>query len=294
MFHQAAAIGHSPYTGGVAMSVVNICNEIFMQPLGSGIGLSEYLEKARRCAASVPGPPTPAPGFSVQGPCSQMDADGCVTSPNYPGNYGSNERCTIGPNFGTIRVEAFNTERSSDKMFVNGEARSGHAGYRNEGPPAGVNSVGYIEWISDVSVSKKGWKICSENPPSTEPQPCTGPDCNIPGQPCTGPDCNIPGAPCTGPDCNIPGAPCTGPDCNIPGAPCTGPDCNIPGCTGDDCNIEDFQGPPGPAGPPGPPGQQGAWIPEGGAQPNVVGPPGPPGPPGPNGPPGRDAGPGDA
>jgi len=271
MFNQAAAIGHTPYNGGVAMPVVNICNEIFMQPLGSGIALDEYLEKARRCATSVPGPPTPAPGFSVQGPCSQMDADGCVTSPNYPGNYGSNERCTIGPNFGTIRVDAFDTERNGDKMFVNGEARSGHSGYAHEGPRSmeGVNSVGYIEWFSDVSANSKGWKICSENPPSTEPQPCTGPDCNIPGQPCTGPDCNI------------------------PGAPCTGPDCNIPGCTGDDCNIdfgdeEDFQGPPGPAGPPGPQGDAGEWVPAGGAQPNVVGPPGPAGPPGPPGPPGPD------
>jgi len=286
------AIGH---TGGVGIPVINCCNEILVQPGGSnGISMPDFLAKAATCANShsgPPPPPTPAPAMSARGPCV-LDAAGCVSSPNFPSNYGSNERCTIGPNFGTITVESFDTENNWDKLFVDGTTYMGSNG------PAGVNAVGDITWNSDGSVSKKGWKICgpvptpAPAPPAPAPSgptPCTGPDCNIPGctgddcnipgGPCTGPDCNIPGCtgddcnipggPCTGPDCNIPGGPCTGPDCNIPGGPCTGPDCNIPGCTGDDCNV-----------------------PGSGGQPNAVGPPGPAGPPGPPGPPGPNAGPG--
>jgi len=310
MWDALAAISH---TGSVGIPVIKCCNEVFVQPGGhSGISMADFLVKAETCANSQPGPPpppAPAVPVSVQGPCV-LDDDGCVTSPNFPANYGNNERCTIGPNFGVISVSEFNTERNWDKLFVDGTAFHGRYTGSN-GPLHGAEAVGDITWNSDGSVVKKGWKICREAPP---PPPTPGPPtpaptpppgyadlgvgkclsaagqdpahewhsgqsstceslCNArptcggysaspwhcllwmePGliggganwggahckalqspppppppppapQPCTGPDCNIPGGPCTGPDCNIPGGPCTGPDCNIPGGPCTGPDC---------------------------------------------------------------------
>jgi len=101
--------------------------------------------------------PNPAPAPSPSQSLCKKDADGCITSPNFPGKYGSSEGCVIDASqFDTIRVESFETEEKYDYLTVNGKEYSGTSG------PDGVqvNKNNDIMWSSDFSWNKKGWKIC--------------------------------------------------------------------------------------------------------------------------------------
>eukprot|EP00929_Paragymnodinium_shiwhaense_P018194 TRINITY_DN12835_c0_g1_i1.p1 TRINITY_DN12835_c0_g1~~TRINITY_DN12835_c0_g1_i1.p1 ORF type:complete len:620 (+),score=75.84 TRINITY_DN12835_c0_g1_i1:168-2027(+) len=96
--------------------------------------------------------------WRVTGSCS-VDSEDCVSSGNYPRDYGSNERCVIhhARAFGVINVLAFNTEASKDQMIVNGEAYSGtHS-------PSMVLPTADIVWESDGSVQAMGWRICPDS-----------------------------------------------------------------------------------------------------------------------------------
>lgn len=88
----------------------------------------------------------------------QVDVEGCVTSPNYPQNYGSRESCLIDVNADKatpIKVESFLTESRFDQLKVNGQYYSGSG----QGL-SGVLPVGSVTWKSDGSVQKAGWKLC--------------------------------------------------------------------------------------------------------------------------------------
>merc|ERR1719451_198875 len=102
------------------------------------------------------------------GPC-QLDADGCVYSPNYPSGYANEQSCDIRVNpsqeASPIAVEAFHTEANYDLLVVNGVSYSGNLG--SQGGPHGVIPSGAIQWSSDYSIVKTGWKLCAASPVTT-------------------------------------------------------------------------------------------------------------------------------
>mmetsp|Transcript_4391 Transcript_4391/g.9520 ORF Transcript_4391/g.9520 Transcript_4391/m.9520 type:complete len:618 (+) Transcript_4391:98-1951(+) len=91
--------------------------------------------------------------FTVTGPC-KIDAENCVTSPDYPEPYANKTFCRIPKEFGRIHVVSFGTEIGSDIMTVNGHDFAGSTG------PHGVTPTGDITWTSDDDVTGDGWKIC--------------------------------------------------------------------------------------------------------------------------------------
>merc|ERR1712070_1230912 len=103
----------------------------------------------------------------LSGPCL-LDADGCVNSPNYPSRYANGQSCDIRANpaqAAPIAVEAFDTEANFDKLVVNEIPYSGNLG--RQGGPHGVIPSGTIEWSSDYSIVKTGWKLCAATPVTT-------------------------------------------------------------------------------------------------------------------------------
>jgi len=102
-------------------------------------------------------PPTPAPGaWTLKGSGCEMSGN-CVQSLNYPSNYGNNDSCQIelGGDI-NIAFTAFNTESRYDFLTVGGVGYSG-----TSGPADGAYSGG-IEWSSDYSVTRSGWKLCRD------------------------------------------------------------------------------------------------------------------------------------
>ena len=98
-------------------------------------------------------------GSVVTGPCSLTDGGLCATSPNYPFEYGNNERCTISgvPAYRLYTV-AFDVERCGsvcfcDSLIVNGKKYCGRLG-----PEGEVVDNGIIEWFSDSGGGGLGWK----------------------------------------------------------------------------------------------------------------------------------------
>lgn len=71
-------------------------------------------------------------GVSEVGDCT-MQGQGCVSSYNYPNNYGSNQVCTItAPVVGSkIEVISFTTESGCDLLTVNGDEYDGTSGPTN-------------------------------------------------------------------------------------------------------------------------------------------------------------------
>mmetsp|Transcript_84573 Transcript_84573/g.273384 ORF Transcript_84573/g.273384 Transcript_84573/m.273384 type:complete len:225 (-) Transcript_84573:21-695(-) len=95
-------------------------------------------------------PTTTGGGWSVQGSCSI--AGRCVTSANYPSEYGNSQACTMTAlEAGTLRVEAFYTELNYDFVLVGGLRYSGQ-----QGPPQGVEIWPGQSW----DVNRQG-KVCS-------------------------------------------------------------------------------------------------------------------------------------
>ena len=94
----------------------------------------------------------------IQGPC--------LSSPNFPHDYGFNERCAVSlPPFSVVRVTNFSTEKGYDHLAMNG--------YKYSGPGFGVEGISFV-LFSNISWSSDGWKrtarlrwrICVEKPPS--------------------------------------------------------------------------------------------------------------------------------
>merc|ERR1719422_2491024 len=106
--------------------------------------------------APQPAPtPAPAPGsWSISGSgCSA--SGGCIQSNNHPGSYSNNEACSIQVHEVDLTVDAFSTESRYDILTMSdGAAYSG-----TSGPSSGRYS-GVIQWKSDYSVVKSGWKLC--------------------------------------------------------------------------------------------------------------------------------------
>merc|ERR1719145_47671 len=91
--------------------------------------------------------PAPPPGtWSVTGSgCTQ--SGNCITSKNYPSNYGNGESCTINlAGSVSIDVQAFNTESGYDYLTVGGTRHSGTSG------PSSGSYTGTITWATDYSV----------------------------------------------------------------------------------------------------------------------------------------------
>lgn len=101
--------------------------------------------------------PTPGMWKVMVGQC-QVDASGCVASPNYPEKYGKNDNCVISvvsEKASQIKVENFLTESKYDKLMVNGKFYHGLGAGLD-----GVLPVGPMVWTSDGSVEKSGWRLC--------------------------------------------------------------------------------------------------------------------------------------
>jgi len=102
-------------------------------------------------------PPTPAPPpgtWELSGSGCQIVGN-CAQSLNYPSNYGNNQACSI--KLGgqvDITMQAFNTESRYDFLSMGGRSYSG-----TSGPPSGTYT-GTIDWASDYSVTRSGWKLC--------------------------------------------------------------------------------------------------------------------------------------
>jgi len=100
---------------------------------------------------------TPTGAFTVvMGSCT-VDSEGCLLSPNYPGNYSMREECiiTVNPNAtGPVQVVDFHTEQTSDVLVVNGVHYSGNRG------PVGVYPMQDMLWFSDFSIVSTGFKVC--------------------------------------------------------------------------------------------------------------------------------------
>jgi len=96
---------------------------------------------------------TSPPPVNSTFPCVTHE-DGCVTSPNWPGQYPNSQRCDISYKIGKLNVTAFEVERGYDFLQVNGEQFAGtHS-------PDGVVPYTNLLWSSDSSVGASGWKIC--------------------------------------------------------------------------------------------------------------------------------------
>lgn len=90
----------------------------------------------------------------------------CVMSPNFPANYDNYQHCTfqmLSP--GPITVEHFQTEVDSDILTVNGHQFSGSLESRDfeDTIPAGN-----IDWSSDFSITRLGWKLCGHSKRATD------------------------------------------------------------------------------------------------------------------------------
>jgi hypothetical protein len=170
----------------VFMSLVD-CSDFTDHEMHAATQLGDYY-----CYVGPPVPPPPPPpppgsaSFSVSGgPCRTTDGGTCATSPNYPSEYGNNERCTLSvtfsvPSISTASLSAidFNTESGYDKLTIGNTDFEGTAG------PQGVRvtSSSTISWRTDSSNTDPGWKIClsacdtacqrgSPSPPSSGAQP---------------------------------------------------------------------------------------------------------------------------
>ena len=65
--------------------------------------------------------------FHTTGECSASES--CVSSPNYPANYGNSEACTITPQAsGTLSVTSFSTESGFDHLTIDGVWYDGTTG----------------------------------------------------------------------------------------------------------------------------------------------------------------------
>jgi len=101
-------------------------------------------------------PPDAARGFFVACGLCTTDANGCVASPHYPGNYSNREACYIDVvgDVEAIDVVDFDTEAGFDMLMVNGRNFSGADG------PVGLKPTDQLTWSPDADKNGRGWKLC--------------------------------------------------------------------------------------------------------------------------------------
>jgi len=94
-------------------------------------------------------------------------------SNNYPQNYGNRERCTVSMTQNArLEVQSpFFLERNFDFLRVNGSPK-----WSPGQIPTSLTSGSTIEWSTDGSVTKTGWKICfsEDNNQFTTVEPTAG------------------------------------------------------------------------------------------------------------------------
>lgn len=99
-------------------------------------------------------------GFFVEsGPCVTTVDGNCVTSFNYgSGKYSNRESCTIKtPSTGVMKFKDYQTESHYDYVTVDGTV------YRSGTPPSKTLAGSVtLQWQSDGSVTRNGWKACIE------------------------------------------------------------------------------------------------------------------------------------
>lgn len=124
------------YTGGDVVPVGDIIWSSHGPDVGTGWLLCDY-------------------PFTVEGPCIVEDDNDCVTSPNFPGQYGTSESCSILARPG-MRVAAttFKTEELYDQLEITDIQYSG----RNA--PQNVTPRGPMEWLSNAQTVDDGWRLC--------------------------------------------------------------------------------------------------------------------------------------
>jgi len=107
---------------------------------------------------AVPTPAPPPGTWEMTGSGCEMNG-ACISSKNYPSQYGNNEECRVSMTEVPLAVEgSFNTERSYDKLTLNGVEYHGT-------PPSNLDDLngvksGTMTWSSDFSVVNSGWKLC--------------------------------------------------------------------------------------------------------------------------------------
>jgi hypothetical protein len=102
--------------------------------------------------------------FTIVGDGCVRDGE-CVTSKNYPANHGNDEACTIrGFEGRALQFERFDVESHGtcayDALTIRTAAHpSGHA-YCSTVKPDGLVPTAPIQWRTDSSVVRGGWKMC--------------------------------------------------------------------------------------------------------------------------------------
>ena len=95
----------------------------------------------------------PSPWTVESGSCETDGA--CITSPNYPNNYGSSQSCSMRSSAsGLLTCEAYDTESEWDHLDVGGRSYSG------QDCPSGYTQDGEMHWHTDGSVTHSGFRIC--------------------------------------------------------------------------------------------------------------------------------------
>ena len=80
-------------------------------------------------------------------------------SPNFPSYYDNSGTCqAVMLLDAVLSADAFNTETGYDFLSIGGTIFQGSDGPQNFDVGAGTN----IEWSSDGSVTRPGWRICAE------------------------------------------------------------------------------------------------------------------------------------
>lgn len=94
--------------------------------------------------------------ISGEGVCSVSDDGQCVWSKNYPNRYGNREDCSILAPEQPLHVISFSTERGYDKLTIDKTYYQGTTG------PNGVSPTSALNWHTDGSSTRGGWKLCTE------------------------------------------------------------------------------------------------------------------------------------
>jgi hypothetical protein len=119
-------------------------------------------EKGWSICTDAPTPSPPGP-ISVNGMCEADDR--CVSSPNYPENYGTLLSCNITFNVdATLHVVEFETELGYDTLTVEGVVYSG----LDSPDLVEVAASSQITFTSDWGTTHKGWKVCTDDATTTE------------------------------------------------------------------------------------------------------------------------------
>ena len=145
------------------------CLSALTQPLSGRLIRGGIVSKGWRACLE---PPTPAPPSvwtstaELGGVCRKTER--CVSSPNFPQDYGPNELCALHVNeSGILHIELFHATFELDYLIVGDRKLTGD----NGSMMISVNPNTTIEWTTDLwdQCEGKGWRMCLE--PPTPPPP---------------------------------------------------------------------------------------------------------------------------